>query len=447
MRLPRKTLNAYNSAIKRQGDTAEAAARKALVAWMMDNPDASIAETREFSIALMAEIGGTCGQAAGDAAYALRDLIAQAAGVDLPDFDYLYEPDAEYVEKTARYQVEKLKSGDNEGFVDQIADASRYFAERGANDTMANLGKVDAKRFGKKVRFARVPTGATTCSYCCMLASRGFVYKSELSALNANHRHCDCRIVEGFEGMNVEGYDPDEYYDRWKHPEKYQETGDDSAPAFTSSQYDNVMRSLQIDKVQYYDPDKWLSMPTIDEIVDMLGGGDLTAGSCSSLAFAYFGNKAGFIVRDFRDGMSREKFGQLGNIKLISEFDGVSTVTVMHKNGFTAAHRVLESITEGKEYYFTVGSHASVVRRKDGKVEYLELQSASDNGWHALNDHELKSRFGCRKTCTIAGIKIEQDAILIDGDSLIGSSEFSKILGYINTPEQDQRKGLGGHVK
>ena len=80
------------------------------------------------------------------------------------------------------------------------------------------------QRLDNRVRFARVPTGATTCPYCLMLASRGFVYHSELKALNANHRYCDCRIVEGFDGMQVEGYDPDLYYDMWKNPEKYGET-------------------------------------------------------------------------------------------------------------------------------------------------------------------------------------------------------------------------------
>ena len=92
---------------------------------------------------------------------------------------------------------------------------------------MAALGKADARKLGRRVRFARIPTGATTCPYCCMLASRGFAYSSELSALNANHRHCDCRIVEGFEGMTVEGYDPGYYYDIWKHPEKREEADED----------------------------------------------------------------------------------------------------------------------------------------------------------------------------------------------------------------------------
>ena len=220
MRLSRWALDAYNAAVKKQGGNAEAAARKALDAWFAENPGASIADTRDFCIMLLQEVGTTYGEGAGDAAYALRALVADAAGVDLPDIDYLYAPDAEFVDRTARYQVEKLKSGDMDGFATAIGDAARYFAERGANDTMANLGKADARKLGNRVSFARVPTEATTCPYCLMLASRGFVYRSQLAALNANHRYCDCRIVEGFDGMEVEGYDPDEYYAMWKHPEK-----------------------------------------------------------------------------------------------------------------------------------------------------------------------------------------------------------------------------------
>ena len=223
MRLSRKALDAYNAAIKKQGGNAENAAKAALEAWLAENPAATIAQIREFCIALMMEIGTFYGRAAGDAAYALRELSAEAAGVELPEADYAYEPDPEYVRKTAKYQIGKLIDGDRAAFVTAIADASRYFAERGANDTMFNVGKADAKSLGGKARWARVPTGATTCPYCLMLASRGFVYRTEARALNANHRYCDCRIIEGFNGMEVEGYDPDLYYDMWKNPEKYEQ--------------------------------------------------------------------------------------------------------------------------------------------------------------------------------------------------------------------------------
>lgn len=219
MKLPRSVLDAYNKAVKQCGDSAEVATRKALDAWLDGHPGASIAQIREVAIAIMDEFGTVFGQAAGDAAYAMRSIAAEAAGIEVEPDAYAYMPDEEYVRKTAKYQVGKLIDGNRSAFVDAIADGSRYFSERGANDTMAHFASVDKG----DVRFARVPTGATTCPYCLMLASRGFVYRSEAKALNANHRHCDCRIIEGFGGMEVEGYEPDKYYDMWKHPENYAE--------------------------------------------------------------------------------------------------------------------------------------------------------------------------------------------------------------------------------
>ena len=69
-------------------------------------------------------------------------------------------------------------------------------------------------------RYARVPTGDTTCAFCLMLASRGFVYKSEETAgdtgdlFNRYHDHCDCEVIASFDTGNslLEGYNPDEYY-------------------------------------------------------------------------------------------------------------------------------------------------------------------------------------------------------------------------------------------
>ena len=62
-----------------------------------------------------------------------------------------------------------------------------------------------------------------TCMFCTMLASRGFVYHSADTASHA-HPDCNCRIVPSWDKKNpaVEGYDPDKYYDMWKHPEKYE---------------------------------------------------------------------------------------------------------------------------------------------------------------------------------------------------------------------------------
>lgn len=79
-----------------------------------------------------------------------------------------------------------------------------------------------AKKRKSRVKFARVPSGIDTCGFCAMLASRGAVYSSEDTAGKDIHENCHCTCVPSWGGSTIEGYDPDEYYDRWKHPEIYE---------------------------------------------------------------------------------------------------------------------------------------------------------------------------------------------------------------------------------
>lgn len=64
-----------------------------------------------------------------------------------------------------------------------------------------------------KPRFGRVPAGPSTCAFCAMLASRGFVYVSQSTAGEDREFHddCDCQIVPEWdaEQHHIEGYDPD----------------------------------------------------------------------------------------------------------------------------------------------------------------------------------------------------------------------------------------------
>lgn len=94
-----------------------------------------------------------------------------------------------------------------EQFNEKVLDRVDYEIRRSANVCAA----VNAERDPLKPRYARVPSGGETCGFCLMLASRGFVYTSEDAAGHA-HANCDCRIVPGFEGLKVEGYDPSALY-------------------------------------------------------------------------------------------------------------------------------------------------------------------------------------------------------------------------------------------
>ena len=96
----------------------------------------------------------------------------------------------------------------------------------------------------------------------------------------------------------------------------------------------------------------------------------------------------------------------------------------------------------GKDYYLATGQHASIVRKAGNGFEFLELQSATDNGWKPLDENVLRNRFGCEDYN-----QYEYPNFLIDVDSLGRSEEFLNILGYINTAESNQVKGGSGHVR
>lgn len=182
-----------------------------------------------------------------------------------------------------------------------------------------------------------------------------------------------------------------------------------------------------------------------DEIIKRVGGGDKTTGSCSSLAFTYAGNKCGFDVLDFRGGNSQRFFSRTGNIMSIAE--KVGGKIAKHTNDFTKAKELLKTTQRGKEYYFTCGSHAAIVRRTETGFEYLELQSAVSNGFKTLTDDVLKYRFCAKKSHTCYRQKVETRDCIIDIDLLRKDSGFKKLLGYINTAKDKQLKGASGTTK
>ncbi len=94
-----------------------------------------------------------------------------------------------------------------------LSERLDQFIKHAGREKITQLAVADpaAKRFG------RVPVGST-CTWCEMLASRGFVYTSPKSAglFMRFHYKCDCQVVPGFEGKNpVEGYDPGVYKARY----------------------------------------------------------------------------------------------------------------------------------------------------------------------------------------------------------------------------------------
>lgn len=82
----------------------------------------------------------------------------------------------------------------------------------------------NAQHDPSRPRFARVPSGAKTCAWCSMLASRGFVYQSEASAGASSvmasdyHDDCDCQVAAEWDRdqHHIDGYDPDRLYEMYQ---------------------------------------------------------------------------------------------------------------------------------------------------------------------------------------------------------------------------------------
>ena len=181
-----------------------------------------------------------------------------------------------------------------------------------------------------------------------------------------------------------------------------------------------------------------------NEIISALAGGDMTQGSCASLGLAYMGQKGGLNVLDFRDGASRSFFATTYNLEEISRLPGVTTHREIARSSTTAGNRLLKKVEDGKEYYLVCGRHAAIVRKADdGALQYLELQSARYSGWHNFDGnprYTLKTRFG-----ECSGYDVE--AFMIEVDSFKDSDDLKQLLGYINTAENEQRKGTYGTIK
>lgn len=206
--IPRAEFDAYNRAVANISEGAAARVEREVWAWLQLNPEASVAECRDYAALVMSGVAQSYGEAAAALAAEWYDEQAAGHGYKLPAAVTSTAYSAEQVERAARYQAQKLVSGDARGFARGCGELARNDALRSLNATVMANAKRDR---GRGVRFARVTTGAETCAFCYMLSSRGAVYHTRKTAgeFVHFHRNCDCKVVPGFgDGEAVEGYDP-----------------------------------------------------------------------------------------------------------------------------------------------------------------------------------------------------------------------------------------------
>ena len=276
------------------------------------------------------------------------------------------------------------------------------------------------------------------------------------------HNYCRSTTVPHFNDFDDEGEraakgeDGKTYYvsDKMKYNDWYDKYVQDEVNLKNIPKNDKInisnneiIKQLKDLKIEYNPVQKLDESLTTDEIVQKISGGDMTKGSCSSLGFAYIANKNGLDVLDFRGGSSQDFFSTTSNIYKISQLPGVKSIVAENTNDIMATTSLLKTLEEGKEYYLATGSHAAIVRKIENTYEFLELQSPKENGFKQLTTNILKNRFHCKQTHSIQGIKFKTKNILMEVDSFKDNSEFEEIMGYINTSENKQIKGVKGSEK
>lgn len=198
----------FSSRLKWSGSAAERATNRELLAY--------------YAYDVITSYGDNAAQIAAD----YYDELASLAGWDVSGAILADNQTPESVIGAVNYatrsiwdmQDGKLKPVDAAQIGSEVAAVAGGRVRRMAHETMWR----NADRDGAK--FARVTTSPHPCAFCLMLASRGFAYTSEKTALWAHnvrryHDDCSCVAVASFDDEGLEGYQDtaDDYYDMWRN--------------------------------------------------------------------------------------------------------------------------------------------------------------------------------------------------------------------------------------
>ena len=218
MEIPYSYIENYSKALNAVSEQARKKLVNALAGIDYTMP---IADIRNAVIAIMQPACGASADVAAQLAADFYDGLRARFGIDdgyTAEAESLREPGA--TDGAVRAMVQDLvEDKPISQFIGACSDRIDYETRKAANECVA----YNAKNDPRKTKWARIPTGAETCNWCIMLASRGFAYHTEEAASHA-HAHCDCRIVPSWDkSPTAQGYDPALYYEMWKHPERFAE--------------------------------------------------------------------------------------------------------------------------------------------------------------------------------------------------------------------------------
>lgn len=160
----------------------------------------------------------------GDAAVGLAaEFFEAATGLTtrVPDYDL-----SDAVEGSVRWAAGDLFAGNPAEAQKKFRGAMQRHAKQPGRDLLYE----NADRRG--VTFARIPEG-DACSWCLMLASRGFIYTSARHAGEGNRWHdfCSCVVAPSTAKDLPPEYDPEKLYELYNNVHESQMTGSQVAKA------------------------------------------------------------------------------------------------------------------------------------------------------------------------------------------------------------------------
>ena len=208
----------YQQTTRNLAENAGLALKRQLRAYLGENPRATAAEAREYAKEAAAGIVTEFSQASGVLA---EQLYATEFG-SLPSGYIESVVNADAIDAAVRYRVGELVDGDVDGFVEDMGEWAAQASFNACNTRTLQLahGKKSTTQMQRERRarrraehdtwFARVPSGVNTCTWCAMLASRGYVYWTEETAgkFSKWHDNCRCTVVATTRKGGIEGYDP-----------------------------------------------------------------------------------------------------------------------------------------------------------------------------------------------------------------------------------------------
>lgn len=295
--------------------------------------------------------------------------------------------------------------------------------------------------------------------------------------------NCRCTLVADIEGYQYQDERNnsklgDMTYEEWKHakdkPEKEESAKYDAEKGETKGfeyirpekDYAVLNEDIEDGKVKSLEVKELDRTLSHDEIVEKISGGDMTKGSCASVSLAYAGNTCGLDVTDYRGGQSQDVFADRDNILRMYRLAGADIQEYKVKNEMKDTAKILENLeVSNKEYVLLAGKHSAIIRNtEEFGLQYLELQSAKENGWKLFErdvetdygiEHKnvagmLNWRFGCLKNPVKVRNSdkiIEKRVELIDVSSVKPTEDFKEMLGYLNTSEGKQQKGEKGGIR